>query len=202
MRVFRIFVSLVVWWGLSSSHAQDLLDPGPWKKLVDSLYSSMEPVDQLANLSVPLLQPAKPVSKWGKPQFYRAKDGGYWLIYSNPDPKKPFERVIVLGTPKPIPSLAAVPDEEVAAEVEGDLGVIRKPQAGKTLAVKWKTPEGPKSLTLRFFRESSGGGADGPLDTTDAFSLSSGGKTGYYVISVESISGETEKRLKGLEVVK
>jgi hypothetical protein len=35
---------------------------------------------------------------------------------------------------------------------------------------------------------------------TDAFSITSGGKTGYYVVSVETIVDATEKRLKMLEV--
>jgi len=35
---------------------------------------------------------------------------------------------------------------------------------------------------------------------TDAFSIKVGGRTGYYVVSIESITGQTEKRLKGLEV--
>ncbi len=202
MRVFRIFVVLSFLCLLSFSRAQEGLAPDPWLKLVDDLRDSMKPVDQLSELSVPLLLPAKPVNKWEKPRLHRSVNGGYWAIYSNPDPKHPFERVYILASPKPIPVLASVPDEQVSAEVNGELGIIKKPQAGKTVSVKWKTPEGSKAMTLRYFRQDSGGGADGPFDTTDSFSLTSGGKTGYYVISVESISGQTEKRLKGLEVVK
>lgn len=40
----------------------------------------------------------------------------------------------------------------------------------------------------------------GALDMTDSFSLTSGGKTGYYVISIETVTESPEKRLKMLEV--
>ena len=180
--------------------ALDSLAPKPWKEFIGQLRTDMKAVDSLGDLSVPLLQPVASIRKWGKPQLNRSADGGYWIFYSNPDPKKPFERIMILASPKPIPNLSSVPEEEEVAEVNGTLGVVMKPQRGKTVAVKWKTPEGRKAMTLRYFRESSGGGADGPLDTTDAFSLTSGGKTGYYVISVESVTGATESRLGMLEV--
>ena len=72
--------------------------------------------------------------------------------------------------------------------------------AGKSVVVKWKAPGGKVEKTLRYFRHDNGGGADGALDMTDAFSITSGGKTGYYVVSVETIVDATEKRLKMLEV--
>lgn len=185
----------------SSLSAQDPLEPEKWKDFVSKLQKTMESVEQLGDLAVPLLQPTKPVSQWGKPRQHRSKNGGYWTIYSNPDPKRPFERVLILASPEPIPTLAAVPDEEIEELVNGELGVVRKPQAGKTLLVKWKSPDGPLPQAIHYFRRDSGGGADGPLDSTDAFTLTVGGKTGYYVVMVESITGQTEKRLKGLEVL-
>lgn len=180
--------------------AQETLPPEAWQELVKKLRLEMKGVDALTDLSVPLLQPVASIRKWGDPFLQRGADGGYWLLYSNPDPKKPFERISILASPRPIPTLSAVPDEAEVAEVDGTLGVVKKPQRGKSVTVKWKTPEGRKTMTLRYFRESSGGGADGPLDTTDSFSLSSGGKTGYYVISVESVTDATASRLGLLEV--
>lgn len=200
MRAKLFLIGLFLLSSFSPVAAEEALEPEKWKDFVSKLQDSMEPVDQLGELSVPLLQPAKPVSKWGEPRLHRSKNGGYWIMFSNPDPKKPFERVVILASPEPIPALASVPDEEVADIVNGELGIVKKPQSGKTVSVKWKAPDGQVSKTIRYFRRDSGGGADGPLDTTDAFSLTVAGKTGYYVVSVESITGQTEKRLKGLEV--
>lgn len=196
----HFLIGLILPFSLLPLTAQESLEPEKWKDFVSKLQSSMEPVDGLAELSVPFLKPGKLVAKWGKPVLERSKNGGYWIMYSNPDPKKPFERISILASPDPIPALTSVPDEEVADIVDGELGVVKKPQYGKSVAVKWKTPEGELSRTIRYFRRDSGGGADGPLDMTDAFSITVGGRTGYYVVSVESITGQTEKRLKGLEV--
>jgi hypothetical protein len=201
MRAKLFLIGLFLLSSFSAIAAEEALEPEKWKDFVSKLQDSMEPVDELGELSVPLLQPAKPVSKWENARLHRSKNGGYWIIYSNPDPKRPFERVIIVASPEPIPALASVPDESVEEVVNGDLGVVKKPQSGKTLAVKWKTPGGPVSQTIHYFRRDSGGGADGPLDSTDAFSLTVGGKTGYYVVSVESITGQTEKRIKSLEVL-
>jgi hypothetical protein len=201
MRAKLFLIGLFLLSSFPAIAAEESLEPEKWKDFISKLQDSMEPVDQLGDISVPLLQPAKPVSKWDEPRLHRSKNGGYWIMFSNPDPKKPFERVIILASPEPIPTLAAVPDEEVADIVDGDLGIVKKPQSGKSLEVKWKAPDGAVSQTIRYFRRDSGGGADGPLDTTDAFSLTVGGKTGYYVVSVESITVQTEKRLKSLEVL-
>lgn len=184
----------------ASAPAQETLAPDPWKAFVGDLREKMEDVDQLGEVAVPLLQPIASIRKWGSPRYRRSADGGYWMIYSNPDPKKPFDRVIILASPKPIPTLSAVPDMVEEAEINGELGVVKKPQTGKSVAVKWKAPGGKVEKTLRYFRHDNGGGADGALDMTDAFSITSGGKTGYYVVSVETIVDATEKRLKMLEV--
>lgn len=199
MRPHLLFAACFVFL-VGINRAQETLEPEPWKDHVAALRESMKDVDQLGALPIPLLQPVASIRKWGNPMFRRGEDGGYWMMYSNPDPKKPFDRVIILASPKPIPSLSAVPDMEEQAEVNGELGVIRKPQSGKSLAVKWKTPEGKVEKTLRYFRHDNGGGADGALDMTDSFSITSGGKTGYYVISIETVVEGTEKRLKMLEV--
>ncbi len=185
---------------IASAHAQETLAPEFWKKHIAALRDSMKEVNELGERTIPLLQPVAAIRKWGNPRFQRSEDGGYSMIYSNPDPKKPFDRVTILASPKPIPTLSAVPAMEETAEVNGELGVVMKPQSGKSVAVKWKSPDGKVEKTLRYFRHDNGGGADGALDMTDAFSITSGGKTGYYVVSVETVREETEKRLKMLEV--
>lgn len=183
-----------------TADARDPLPPEEWKKHVAALRESMKPVDRLGEVAVPLLQPVASIRKWGSPRFSRSEDGGYWMIYTNPDPKKPFDRVFILASPKPIPTLSAVPEMEELTEVNGELAVVKTAQAGKSLEVKWKTPEGKVERTLRYFRHDNGGGADGALDMTDSFSLTSGGKTGYYVISIETVTESSEKRMKMLEV--
>lgn len=201
MRVIPIFLVLVSLIG-SPAGAQDTLAPEPWKKAVAALRDSMKPSDPLGEVPVPLLQAVAAIRKWGTPYFERNSDGGYSIAYTNPDPKHPFDRVIILASPKPIPNLSAVPEMEELAEVDGELATVKKPQAGKSVVVKWRTPEGAVARTIRYFRHDTGGGANGALDMTDAFSITSGGKTGYYVVSVETVAEETEKRLKMLEVVR
>lgn len=199
MRPFLILTA-VFSLSLLPAAGQETLAPEAWKDHVAALRESMKHAGQLGEVPVPLLRPVASIRKWGDPQIRRGEDGSYWIMYSNPDPKKPFDRVTILASPKPIPTLSAVPEMEEMAEVNGELGIIRKPQTGKSLAVKWKAPGGKIDKTLRYFRHDSGSGADGAIDMTDAFSITSGGKTGYYVISIETVTDATEKRLKMLEV--
>lgn len=199
MRPFLILTA-VFSLSLLPAAGQETLAPEAWKDHVAALRESMKHAEQLGEVPVPLLRPVASIRKWGDPQRRRGEDGSYWIMYSNPDPKKPFDRVTILASPKPIPTLSAVPEMEEMAEVNGELGIIRKPQTGKSLAVKWKAPGGKIDKTLRYFRHDSGSGADGAIDMTDAFSITSGGKTGYYVISIETVTDATEKRLKMLEV--
>ncbi len=199
MRPFLILTA-VFSLSLLPAAGQETLAPEAWKDHVAALRESMKHAGQLGEVPVPLLRPVASIRKWGDPQIRRGEDGSYWIMYSNPDPKKPFDRVTILASPKPIPTLSAVPEMEEMAEVNGELGIIRKPQTGKSLAVKWKAPGGKIDKNLRYFRHDSGSGADGAIDMTDAFSITSGGKTGYYVISIETVTDATEKRLKMLEV--
>ncbi|MCG8601514.1 MAG: hypothetical protein MI807_15330 [Verrucomicrobiales bacterium] len=193
---FRILpICLFFFSAFSLIQAEDaVLEPGEWLKLVRDIESGMED-GELMGLAVPLLRCPKLDKKWGEPQWVRrSKNGGYSIHYA--DPNQAFERIIIVGSPDPIPRLASVPDEEVTAMVNDELGVVKKPQAGKSAKVKWSSPDGPVKTTVRYFRLSSGGGADGPLDMTDTIQITSGGKTGYYVISVETVSRNMEKRLR------
>lgn len=133
----RFLIGLILPFSLLPLAARESPKPEKWKDFISKLQSSMGPVDGMAELSVPFLKPGKIVGKWGKPVFERSKNGGYWILYSNPDPKKPFERISILASPDPIPipTLASVPAEEVADIVDGELGVVKKPQPGKSLAL-------------------------------------------------------------------
>jgi len=135
----RFLIGLILPFSLLPLAAQESPKPEKWKDFISKLQSSMGPVDGLAELSVPFLKPGKIVAKWGKPVLERSKNGGYWILYSNPDPKKPFERISILASPDPIPipipTLASVPAEEVADIVDGELGVVKKQQPGKSLAL-------------------------------------------------------------------
>lgn len=177
------------------------LAPVAWKDFVAEIEDKMVSANDLSGVSIPLLHPAVLEKRWGKPnQIRRSADGGYWIQYSDPDPDHPFERINILATPVPIPRLASVPDEMVTTMVNDELTDVATPQSGKSVSFRMKTPEGKSPVTIRYFRRYSGGGADGPLDQTDAFSITVGGKTGYYVVSVETITDATEKRLKALSV--
>lgn len=184
----------------SISTAQEALPPAEVEAIIDAIQAELQPADGLSGISVPILQSGKLEKKWGKPSIRKSAGGAYHLQYHDPDPKSPFEYVEIMGTSEVIPPLSSVPAERVTTIVNGELGEVEKPQSGKTMSVKWKSSGGKVEKDLRYFRLDSGGGADGPRDRTDAFSISVNGKTGYYVITIESASGATEKLLKMLEV--
>lgn len=185
----------------STGFAQETLAPEAWKDFVNQLRGSTERVDEISELGVPWLYPRKEARRWGEPEtFRRSPDGGYWIVYRNPDPDRPFERVEIIASPKPIPRLSSVPDEIITTLVDGELRDVSKPQAGHTTTVRWRSPEGRIEKSIRYFRAFSGGGANGPLYITDSFQLTAGGKTGYYVVSVETVTGATEERLESLAV--
>lgn len=180
---------------------EETLAPKEWKEFVAEIEDKMEHAEKLSGISIPLLSSETLEKRWGPPiEIRKSADGGYSIRFKDPDPDHPFEVVNIVGTPVPIPRLASVPDEMVLTSFEDDLRDVPKPQSGKSVSVKWKTPEGKAPMTIRYFRRHAGSGADGPIDQTDSFSLTVAGRTGYYVVTVETITDATEKRLKALSV--
>jgi len=177
------------------------VSPEEWKAAVFDICTQTERAEALpASLPLPLLHSPRLQRRWGQPEARVAPDGHYVLHYHNPDPDSPFERVWIYASPDPLPRLDEAPPQLAVAEVDGELGEIEKPQDWQHARVKWRSPDGRLRFTVPFFRAFSGGGADGPMDMTNAFSLSVGGMTGYYVVAVESITGKTAARIEDLRV--
>ncbi len=170
-----------------------------WNELRGELFSSGETSETLEGVTIPHLVSAKLEKAWGKPEMWVLEDGSYGIRYRNPDPASPFEVVTILGFAKPTPALASAPDQSFDEIVDGELSSVERPQDWQAvkLTIAGDT-EGKREL--RYFREYAGGGADGPRDSTNTFTVTANGKTGYYVVIVDTITDATKKRLKTLAV--
>lgn len=180
--------------------AQDVSPDQQWKEIVSSYYSKFESGKGMEAIKIPLLACPDLEKKWGKPTVAVAEDGSYRLTYM--DPNKSFERVDVLGYAVALPILSSAPGEDVDTMVNGELGSVKRPQEFKEVTVKVPTPAGNDKRTIQYFREYSGGGADGPQDATNTLSFSVNGVTGYYVVKVETVSKATKKLLKTIALVR
>ncbi|MEM7698208.1 MAG: hypothetical protein AAF236_07375 [Verrucomicrobiota bacterium] len=178
--------------------AEESPEETAWSEAVTGIISEGEKTETFEGVTIPLLLAPKLEKQWGKPTIRVAADGSYQAFYKDPD--KPFEIVQIFGFGKPIPTLVTAPDEWHDTIVNGELGTVRKPQQWRTETVRIKTPSGRQKTEIPYFRRSSGGGADGPLDSTNTFTVTVAGVTGHYVVWIESVSSSVAKRLKALEV--
>ncbi len=173
--------------------------PEKWFELRNRLFSEGEEKDSLEGITIPRLTSPSLAQNWGTPAIHVLKDGSYSLRYDNPDPDSPFETLIILGFAPPMAALASVPDQSFDEEVNGELASVERPQSWKSVKVSIAGDTTGKRK-LQYFREYAGGGADGPRDSTDTFTLTSNGKTGHYIVIVDTITNATKKRLKTLAV--
>ena len=170
-----------------------------WNELRGKLHSSGEDAETLDAVTIPHLISKKLAEAWGKPEIWVLEDGSYGVRYRNPNEDAPFEVVTILGFSTAVPSLTSAPDQAFDEMVNGELTSVERPQNWKTVKVSISgDTEGKRKL--QYFREYAGGGADGPRDSTNTFSLTKNGKTGYYVVIVDTMTDATKKQLKGLAV--
>lgn len=175
--------------------------PEVWEEFRNKLFSIGEKTETLEGIEIPRLVSATLANEWGPPEMRVAKNGSYELRYHNPDPDYPFEIVTILGFAAPMPGLNSIPGEGHDELVNGELTTVKHPQKWKFVTVLIDQKTGAKGkLKLRYFREHAGGGADGPRDSTDTFPITKNGKTGRYIIIVDTITSATKKRLKTLSV--
>lgn len=155
-----------------------VIDPS-WEKAKSKVMSNLETASSLGGLQVPILRSASLESSWGAPYQEVSPEGYYRLSYK--DPNRPFERLVIYGSPRPFPSLISPPKMSVDTLVDGELGTIEKTQKWQYAIVLGRT--------LRWYQEYSGGGADGAYYETEGFSATApNGKTGYYYLAVESVT--------------
>lgn len=170
-----------------------------WNELRGKLFSSGEAAETLEGITIPHLVSKSLAENWGKPEIWVLEDGSYGIRYLNPDPDSPFEVVTILGFASPTPALTSAPDQAFDEMVNGELTSVERPQSWKSVKVSISgATEGKQKL--QYFREYAGGGADGPRDSTNTFSLTKNGQAGYYIVVVDTITDATKKRLKSLAV--
>lgn len=182
----------------SSVIAQQSAPPSEWEEIQNAYNDEWKEAETSQSISVPLLEAPDLEKKWGKPALRVAPDGSYWLHYL--DPESSLEMVAIYGFAKPIPQLSSAPNMSEDVMKDGELASAERAQAFQTTRIKVPTPDGKARLDLRYFREYAGGGADGPIDTTDTLRFTINGKSGYYVVKVMSVTKAFLKRLKELEI--
>lgn len=164
--------------------ANTVIDPS-WEKAKSKVMANLDSTPSLAGLQTPVLQSSELASQWGEPVKETSPEGYYRLSYK--DPNRPFERLVIYGSPRPFPSLISPPNVSVDTMVDGELGTIEKPQKWQYAIILGRS--------LRWYHEYSGGGADGAYAETEGFSATDpSGKTGYYYLVVESVTNAAPER--------
>ncbi|MDQ8189259.1 hypothetical protein [Roseibacillus persicicus] len=101
----------------------------------------------------------------------------------------PFEQLVIYGSTKPLPKMTKPPVLTTPSRdglYEDDPG-IKTPQSWKSTRVMGQT--------VRWYQEDVADGADGSYYSTEGFSLTSPeGKTGYYRLVIESVTGAAPAR--------
>ncbi|MAS96983.1 MAG: hypothetical protein CMO55_27645 [Verrucomicrobiales bacterium] len=197
MRVLTFISFLFVGFSVLAQEASPVQQ---WKDIITSYYAKFDEAEGYDGIKIPLLACPDLEKKWGQPKVFVAEDGSYRLMYTHPS--ESFERVDVYGYAIPLPVLTNAPAESVDTMVNGELGTVERPQTFKDVTVKIPTPAGNDKRDVQYFREYSGGGADGPMDSTNTLTFTVNGVTGYYVVKVESVSKATKKFLKQIELVR
>lgn len=158
-----------------------------WDDAKEKFRENLTETNSLAGLEVPVLRSALLAKSWGIHRQESSPEGYYRLDYK--DPKRPFERLIIHGSPRPFPSLITPPKMDKDTFVDGELGTIQVAQGWKSTSVLGKP--------VRWYQSYSGGGADGPVWETEGFSLTDpNGKTGYYYLEIESITDAAPARFR------
>lgn len=193
-----IFVLLSTCFLGSASNKDKAITVEEWRKRTAEIYEVADETDDLSGVKIPILESAELEKFWGKPRIGVTKDGSYFLQYA--DPQLSLERLVILGFSKPFPRLENSPAEEQTTIVDGELGVVLKPQKFKKTTLKIPYPSGVLRVPVHYFRAYSGGGADAPQHTTDTFMIEMDGVRGYYVVSMESGSQKPPKRFNLLNI--
>lgn len=156
-----------------------------WEKAIEISLRSLEDGGSLATLPIPILRAPSLDATWGQPRVETSPEGFYRLSYE--DKSRPFERLVIYGSPQPFPR-PIVPPKVLSDEmVDGELGTVERPQAWKSTNVLGQS--------VLWFTESTGGGADGEYHSTVGIRLTGpDGRVGYYRLVIETITGQAPAR--------
>jgi hypothetical protein len=160
-----------------------------WAKAKEKAMSGLTETSSLRGLKTPVLLSPILAKTWGVPTKESSPEGFYRLSYQ--DPNKPFERLVIYGSPRPFPSLITPPKMSKDTMVNGELGSIEVAQKWRATTILGKP--------VRWYQESAGGGADGAYYETEGFALTDpDGKTGYYHLVIESITDAAPARFRNV----
>ena len=169
---------------LSSCSSSSSGSETEWNQSIGKFNLGLEPAISLANAKPPILHSPTYEEKWGDPKVQITSGGDYELNYTNPS--QPFDRLVIQGTTSPFPKLTKAPAVRGEKILNGELVEDLVPQNFRTVIIEGQA--------VRWFQESTSGGADGAYYSTEGFSLKdSSGKIGYYRLVVE---GGNEQDIK------
>lgn len=190
-RIFSILgVAAMIAFGCFA--CSDSTNPGgeEWSEFNSNLYRIVEPADSLVKVKIPVLHSPSYEAKWGKPKIQVSAMGDYELSYANP--AQPFDRLVIFGSVKPYPKLDKAPEVSGEKMVKGELTGVTYPQDFRTAVIGGQS--------VKWFQESTSGGADGAYFSTEGFALKDAfGKTGYYRMVVEAgdkVDQEVKRRFE------
>lgn len=148
-----------------------------WEAANSARYQSLKPGGDLLGVTVPVLRSRGLEQVWGAPKIRRDGDGGYCLSYA--DPRKPFTRLEIHGMAAPLPKLSSPPKLSGEEMRNNTLAGYEREQEWRTVAIAGEN--------VRWYQESTGGGADGAYFSTEGFTLKAAdGRKGHYRLVAES----------------
>ena len=150
-----------------------------WERATQDRNMALRQAGSLAGVTVPVLKAPRLEASWGAPEIDLAPDGGYRLSYK--DLSRPFERLVIHGSPRALPALVDPPLLGYQDFVNDELTGLTRPQSWQSTRIL--------NREVRWFKESEGGGADGDYWSTEGFSATApDGRSGHYRLVIESIT--------------
>jgi len=147
-----------------------------WEQATGERSRSLRAGTDLLGVTVPVLRAPGLERVWGAPKVLRDGEGGYCLTYA--DPKRPFARLMIHGMAEPLPKLSSPP--KLAGEE-----MRNNTLAGYRVDQEWRKV-GILGETVRWYQETTSGGADGAYFSTEGFTLKAAdGRKGHYRLVAE-----------------
>lgn len=147
-----------------------------WEEATGERNRLLRDGSDLLGVTVPVLRAPGLERVWGAPKIRRDGEGGYCLTYA--DPKRPFFRLMVHGMAEPLPKLSSPPKLSGEEMRNNTLAGFEKEQEWRTVRVLGEE--------VRWYQESTGGGADGAYFSTEGFTLKAAdGRKGHYRLVAE-----------------
>lgn len=147
-----------------------------WSRVTGDQNRVLKTGATLDGVTVPVLRAPGLERVWGPPKIELDGKGGYCLTYA--DPRQSFTRLMIHGVVKPLPKLSAPPLLGGEEMVDDQLTGFTRPQSWRQVQVL--------DSKVRWYQESTAGGADGAYYSTEGFTLKApDGRKGHYRLVAE-----------------